>query len=398
MIEEELLLQVREVNPPADIPIGTMTAAQCLDVITHADRMIARCGARSAQAMARFAELRPPNRPGVDLADGAREEVSMELGISPRTAATKINLARDLATRLPETLKALDQGLIDMARSQAMVELTRFLSDEDARVVERRVLAKGRRPSLGRFKAVIRVQMSKVDKSVEERRRREAQQTRDVTYQPCFEDMALLSATFTDKEDTVARRRIDRLTERAHTPSTRRTADQVKADVLVDLILGKGGYDVAVNATVSTDTLKALNAPDARYAKKLIAEHSTWRHMITDPTGHVLQDNTSAPSRTLTRYLHVRDRTCRVPGCTAIAETSEIDHTVRRADHGPTSPGNTGSYCKYHNLWKERSSWQVSQPSPGTFTFVSPEGRVYTSPPEPYEEPSPLSLVAPIGS
>ena len=75
-----------------------------------------------------------------------------------------------------------------------------------------------------------------------------------------------------------------------------------------------------------------------------------------------------------------------------------MDHTVRRAESGPTSPGNTGVYCKYHNLWKERSSWQVHQPSPGTFTFVSPEGRVYTSPPEPYEEPSQMSLFAPIGS
>jgi len=398
MIGEEFLLQFREVQPPADVPIETMSKAQCLDVIAEADRMIAQCDARSAQAMARFAELRPPNRPGVDLADGAREEVSMELAISPRSAATRINQARELATRLPETLIALDQGRIDLPRALAMAELTRVLSDEDAKVVERRVLSRGRRASVARFKASIRVHVARVNKDAVERQRQEAQQTRDVTYQPCFEDMGLLSATFTDKEATVARRRIDRLAEYAHTPSTRRTADQAKADVLVDLILSRGGYDVAVNATVSTDTLKALNRPDAQHAKKLIAEHPTWRHMITDPAGHVLQDNNSAPSRTLTRYLHARDRTCRVPGCTAIAETSEVDHTVRRAEHGPTSLGNTGAYCKYHNLWKERSSWQVRQPSPGTFTFVSPEGRVYTSPPEPYEEPSPLSLFEPIGS
>ncbi|GAB3879612.1 DUF222 domain-containing protein [Kibdelosporangium lantanae] len=396
MIQEEFLLQFREVKPPADIPIDTMTEAQCLDVIAEADRMIAHCGARTTQAMARFAELRPPMRPGIDLADGAREELSMELGISPRAAAIKINQARELATRLPETLAALDQGNIDMARAHAMAELTRVLSDEDAKEVERRVLSRGRRTSLARFKAAIRLHVSKVDKDAMERQRQEAQQTRDVTYQPCYEDMGLLSATFTEAEATVARRRLDRLTEYAHAPKTTRTADQVKADVLLELILGKADYDVALNATVSVDALKALQ--DNEQAKKLIAEHPTWRHMITDPAGHTLQDNNSAPSRTLTRYLHARDRTCRVPGCTAIAETSEVDHTVRRADSGPTNPGNTGAYCKYHNLWKERSSWQVSQPSPGTFTFVSPEGRVYTSPPEPYEEPSQTSLFEPIGS
>src|SRR4051812_42314701 len=153
MIEEEVLLQFRDVKPPADIPIETMSAAQCLDVIADADRMIAHCDALTAHAMARFAELRPPTRPGVDLADGAREEISMELAISPRSAATKINQARVLATRLPETLIALDQGRIDMARAQAMSGLTKVLSDEDARVVERRVLVKGRRTSVARFKA-----------------------------------------------------------------------------------------------------------------------------------------------------------------------------------------------------------------------------------------------------
>ncbi|WP_243727509.1 HNH endonuclease signature motif containing protein [Actinocrispum wychmicini] len=350
--------------------------------------------------MARFADLRQPNRPGIDLADGAREEVSLELGISPRTAATQVRRAKELVTRLPETLEALAAGRIDHARAVAMTELTSVLSVEDARLVEIRVLSRGRRASVGRFKEAIRSHASKVDAHADEKRAAAAQSCRDVHYQPCFDGMAVLTAELTQSEAAAAQRRVDDLAEVAHTPGHPRSPDEVRADVLVDLILGgQDNINVTVNATVSAETLAILNedpsklvgyqAVMARRAAELVSDN-TWRHMIEDPVGNTLHaSERRKPSASLTRFLHVRDRNCRVPGCTAPADTTEIDHTVRHADRGMTSPDNTGSFCKFHNLWKERSSWQVNQPRPGTFTFTSPEGRVYTSHPEPYEEPQP---------
>lgn len=397
---EEFLLQFREVRPPADIPVESMSAGQCLDVIADADKMIAHYDAMAAQALARFAELRPPTRPGTELADGAREEVSVELGISPRAAATQIRQAKELVTRLPVTVQALADGRIDYARAVAITELTSVLSEEDARAVENRVLPRGRRASLSRFKEAVRAHVSKVDSQADVKRAAVAQSCRDVRYQPCFDGMALLTADLTQLEATVAERRVNRLALVAHTPDHPRSADEVRAAVLVDLILaGQEQVKVYVNATVSADSLRILNedpstldgyhAVMSRRAAEL-AGNNTWRHMIKDPTGHTLEahDRRSA-STSLTRFIQVRDRSCRVPGCTAPADTTEIDHTVRHADRGMTSPDNTGSFCKFHNLWKERSSWRVAQPSPGIFTFTSPEGRVYTSHPEPYEEPQP---------
>jgi hypothetical protein len=400
VIEEEFLLQFRDVLPPADIPIDSMSAAQCLDVIADAEKMTAHFDAQAALAMARFAELRPPSRRGVDLADGAREEVSMELGISPRAAASQIRQARELVTRLPETLAALADGRIDASRAVTMTDLTSVLSEEDARVVERRVLQRGRRLTPGKFKDAIRNHMSKVDADAADRHREAAQSRRDVSYFPCFDGMGQLAAELTEEETNVARGRIEHLAELACTPGNSRSPDQVRADVLVALIFDgqTERSEVTINATVSTRTLKVLNQhPDelfgydsvmAERALELVAD-TRWRLLITDPTGHVPQTtDRRAASPALTRYIHIRDRTCRVPGCSAPAVTSEIDHTIRRTDDGLTSPDNTGAYCKFHNLWKERSQWTVTQPTPGTFTFTSPEGRVYTTQPEPYEEPS----------
>jgi hypothetical protein len=102
----------------------------------------------------------------------------------------------------------------------------------------------------------------------------------------------------------------------------------------------------------------------AEHAREL-ATNAIWRRILTDPAGQVLEVSRRrhAPAA-LADHVRLRDRTCRVPGCTVPAEETEIDHTVRHADSGDTSAANTGAHCKYHNLWKERSPWTVAQPNP----------------------------------
>ncbi|MET0237654.1 MAG: DUF222 domain-containing protein, partial [Kibdelosporangium sp.] len=395
----ELLMNFRDTLPPADVPISGMTASQCLDVIADADRMKSFYEARIAQALTRFAELRPPSRQGMDLADGAREEVSMELGITPQAAETQIQQARKLVTRLPATLSALADGHIDHRRAVVMTDLTSDLSKEDARIVEKQVLAQGKRPSHGRFRDAVRQQTIKADADAAARRRAAARKRRDVTCQPCFDGMSKLTAELTAEDATAVYKRIDVLAKEAKTPGDSRTIGQRRADVLVDLILGEGKklFKVSVNVTVPITTLMGLNEHPgelsghgpitADHARELAA-HATWRRILTDPAGEVLEvSRRRHASPALADHIRIRDRYCRVPGCTVPAEDSEIDHTVRHSDQGETSAANTGAHCKYHNLWKERSPWRVDQPEPGTFTYTSPEGRTYRTTSDPYPSP-----------
>jgi hypothetical protein len=396
----ELLMNFRDILPPAEVPISEMAASQCLDVIADADRMKSFYEARIAQALARFAELRPPGRQGMALADGAREEVSMELGITPQAADTQIKQARTLVKRLPATLSALAEGHIDHRRAVAMTDLTSDLSTEDARVVEKQVLSQGKRSNHGKFRDAVRHHTIKADADAAARRRAAARKRRDVSCQPCFDGMSKLTAELTAEEALAAHKRIDTLARQAKTPGDTRTVGQRRADVLMDLILGDGDKrcNVTMNVTVPLTTLIGLNEHPgelsgygpitAEHAREL-ATNATWRRILTDPAGQVLEVSRRrhAPAA-LAEHVRLRDRTCRVPGCAVLAEDTEIDHTVRHMDSGETSAANTGAYCKYHNLWKERSPWTVSQPSPGTFTYTSPEGRSYTTNPDPYPEPA----------
>jgi hypothetical protein len=395
----ELLMNFRDTLPPVEIPISEMTASQCLDVIADADRMKSFYEARIAQALTRFAELRPPSRQGMDLADGAREEVSMELGITPQAADTQIQQARKLVTRLPATLSALAEGHIDHKRAVALADLTSDLSSDDARTVEKQVLSQGKRPSHGKFRDAVRHHAIKADAAAAARRRAAARKRRDVSCQPCFDGMSKLTAELTAEDAAAVYKQIDVLAREAKTPDDTRTVGQRRADVLVDLILGEGKklYNVTVNVTVPMTTLMGLNEHPgelsgygpitAEHARELAA-NATWRRILTDSAGQVLEvSRRRHASPALADHIRIRDRSCRIPGCNVLAEESEIDHTVRHSDQGETSAANTGAYCKYHNLWKERSPWTVAQPEPGTFTYTSPEGRTYTTTPDPYPSP-----------
>src|SRR6185312_8237863 len=96
---ENTLFALRETTPPADIPIHQMTANQVLDGLLDTTKNLSHWEARKARLLTRFAELREPSRAGTDIADGAPEEIAIELAMNPHTAAIQISQARDLVTR-----------------------------------------------------------------------------------------------------------------------------------------------------------------------------------------------------------------------------------------------------------------------------------------------------------
>ena len=69
---------------------------------------------------------------------------------------------------------------------------------------------------------------------------------------------------------------------------------------------------------------------------------------------------------------------------------TQIDHTVRYADGGPTLVENLGLLCHRHHAIKDNSMWNVSQPVPGEFHFTSELGQQYRVREEhPWTEPAP---------
>jgi hypothetical protein len=94
------------------------------------------------------------------------------------------------------------------------------------------------------------------------------------------------------------------------------------------------------------------------------------------------------------KWLRVRDETCRFPGCSRPAMTSDVDHTQPWADEGTTDCDNLAHLCEPHHRLKHLSQWRVTQEPGGILHWTSPGKRSYrTDPANPIGPPRPRAPV-----
>ena len=204
-----------------------------------------------------------------------------------------------------------------------------------------------------------------------------------------------------------------------------RTLDQVRTDVLVDILLGAEptGHDLyaaGTDATLSNIQAEVqvtipstmiidpddgaawldagtLISPDT--ARHLAGAAPGWDRLFYRPdTGQVEQIDHYRPLAWQKRALIGRDLTCRFPGCTLPARKADIDHTHAFAEGGRTTMSNLACLCEAHHVMKHQSDWQMRQLDDGVIEWTSPTGRAYeTEPPsrvffreEPAPDPEPV--------
>ncbi|GAB3753144.1 hypothetical protein GCM10027591_01430 [Zhihengliuella somnathii] len=98
--------------------------------------------------------------------------------------------------------------------------------------------------------------------------------------------------------------------------------------------------------TVETERLGAISLIDLR---ALLPQAATWTRVITDPwTGAITHFDPTAyrVPAALRRAVALRDRTCRIPGCSRRASECETDHVTEYQHGGETRLGNLVSLCK----------------------------------------------------
>jgi hypothetical protein len=381
--------------------IQNVTDTQAVITIMHAERMQSHWRAVQIRNLAKFAEYRPPGRRGVKLADGAPEEIAAALSLSIPVATELIVQAEYLVRRLPATIDALQRGDIDAPRVRATVQVTKPLSDEDARKVEAAVLKNGRHASSKEYRRALRRQAMKADPDGAERRRQENKAKRDVVSLKGHDGSAKLVATLSAHEAATTYSVLDHLAHQMKTPEDTRTLAQRRADALLDLVLGKEAErpQAGVNVTVPLTTLIGLNNQPgelseygpitAEYCREL-ARNSSLRRIITDDFGNLLdvgRDRNGPAS--LADHIRMRDRTCRQPGCAVPGRRCSASHTVPPEAGGPPCSCNYELLCKRHRLMRKRAKgWTHSQPLPGILTFVTPTGLIHQVNYEAYEEPA----------
>ena len=146
-------------------------------------RLESWCSAGTLAAIAELARRRPAERAAPappesfpdHLSEFVGDEIAAALTLTARTADAYLELALDLATRLPRTARALHEGVIDYPRARLIADLTRVLSDEDARVVETQMLPTAGQQTTGQLRVALARAVLAVDPEAATRRREQAQ-------------------------------------------------------------------------------------------------------------------------------------------------------------------------------------------------------------------------------
>ncbi|MGL4743997.1 MAG: hypothetical protein ACRCZD_01220 [Phycicoccus sp.] len=99
------------------------------------------------------------------------------------------------------------------------------------------------------------------------------------------------------------------------------------------------------------------------------------RAVLDAGTGTLASLTTSAyaPTTAMREFVHTRDGTCRMWGCTRRATHTDLDHT-RPWPGGPTSPSNLVSLCRRHHRMKQHGRWRYTLHDDGDVTWVSTTG------------------------
>ncbi len=102
------------------------------------------------------------------------------------------------------------------------------------------------------------------------------------------------------------------------------------------------------------------------------------------------------PTDPLARFVKLRDRRCRFPGCRARARCADLDHQTPHP-HGPTAHDNLACLCEFHHrLSHQAPGWRLRRDENGGLVWTLPGGyTVTTHPPAFGIDDAPVAVINP---
>ena len=307
---------------------------------------------------------------------------------------------------MPRLLQLLAEGAVSMAHIRVATDQTMTLDDQAVTAVQDRVLARAAEQSPGAFRTAVRRAVLTVAAPSIDTQRIENLTQRRVCLRPGGTGTTELWALLPDEGAAALMSAIQALPCAAkHDPADDRTADQRRADALVqlglDALTGQPSTALArrprlrpaVQVSIALSTLLHLDnqpgelagigAITATHARQLAHDPTgTWRRLLTDPQGHLHNygRSTYRPPAPLTQHIHARDRTCRFPHCTRPATRSDIDHTTPWTNGGTTTATNLTTLCPRHHHLRHDTTWTYQRTTPTGTTWTTPTGTTHTTP------------------
>jgi hypothetical protein len=228
---------------------------QLIDAIVGFERLTGWAQARQARLLAEFARRRPGDDPTLVATDKpctigrfAPDEVGLALKQARMSAKARLGRSLQLQQVLPETRALWEQGRLDERRVAAICDTTHYLSTENARAVQQRVLQRAPEQTVGQLKAALKRAVIAADPEGAAERHQAARRDRRVSISAEQDGMASLWALMTAPDAQASYQWLTRLALGCgkHDP---RGMDARRADIAAALLSGR-----LTNATPDTDS------------------------------------------------------------------------------------------------------------------------------------------------
>jgi hypothetical protein len=271
------------------------------------------------------------------------------------------------------------------------------------------VLPRGCAQTPGEFRAAVGRAIARYDRTDEAERHAQAYADRHVICYPAEDVMADVVLHLPADGAATVTTAINAWAVKTGKDDTR-SADQRRADAIVEICTAalampglpkRHRLKPTINITVPYTTLLGLSSEPgvldgygpipAQMARRLAGDPTgTWRRLLTDDTGRLLDYETRVyqPPTALARHVIERDQYCVFPGCRRKAVDCELEHRVPYP-RGHTSAENLAPACKRSHDGKTAGAWHLDRHPDGTYTWTSPTRHQYRyRPPElPVPEP-----------
>ena len=404
-----------------DPTVVELPAPGTLDVVVGLAEMMAVCAAEQLQRIdeLRRAHLEDAARTGARFTDvvmrGLRLELAASMRVTEHRAGNLLSLSEALVHRYPAALRALSEARITERHAEILVGGLDELEPELRPGVFDEALALAQTQAVGQFRRSLRALVESARVVTLAERHEAALESRRVFVEPIGDGMAWthLLGPAVEAHAQYARATAIAKVILAQEGETR-TLDQVRADVMADLLIDGTTTDhptesrgIRATVVVTVPVLTLLEDSDAAVAaagaspasvegvgpipvgraRELCGGDSGWMRVLTDQeTGMVLSVGRTqySPPAALKRLTKWRADRCMAPGCGMPASRCEIDHTIAWEHGGHTSLDNLAPLCRGHHKVKHHGGWHLRQlpDSGGAVEWTSPAGRRYVVAPE----------------
>jgi hypothetical protein len=387
------------IAPLTAVDPSTVDGAARIDLLIALERQIAWLQAEQQKVLAEL-DGRALNWAGKESIDYTQEQVGAALRLSPGHAADRLGTARGLVDQLPATLASLERGEITYLHAKALAEAVAPFDAKTTAEIETRVLTRAADQTVGTFRAALRRAVIAADPRRAEQRHEQGLAERCVVLTPRDDGMTELCALLPTEGAALVKTVLDSLAS-VKAPGESRTADQCRADCLIDVfarVLGdpnlpeQHGHKPSIQVTVAVSTLLGCDEQPAdldghgpitaQAARRIAADPTgTWRRLLTDPaSGQLLEygRQTYRPPANLADFVIARDKRCVFPHCRRPARHCDLDHAEAWCTGGETCEHNLHPLCRRHHRAKHDAGWTVRHRADGAYHWTSPTGHVTT--------------------